>query len=150
MLNFSRFRELFLNSVEIADQPNSCWLWKRQFSQKGYGKIKWSGSPEVFAHRIAYRLFVGPIPRNKRILHSCDIRRCVNWNHLYAGTLKQNAIDMVRAGNQHGQKLSCEHVLEIRKLHASGLKPREIYRKFNLTYNHFYLIVNRFLWRHLS
>lgn len=149
VLDFSRLRALFLNSIEIDDQPNSCWLWKRQLSDKCYGRVDWATCPENFAHRLSYRLFVGPIPRNRRILHSCNVRKCVNWNHLYAGTLSQNAIDMVLEGNQNNQKLSRDQVLEIRKMHASGLKPREIYQKFNLTYNHFYLVVNRICWRHL-
>ncbi len=52
----------------------------------------------LLAHREAYKLAHGRIPRGKLVLHKCDTRRCINPEHLYAGTAAQNTDDMLRRG----------------------------------------------------
>jgi len=109
----------------VAPEPNTgCWLWMGFVQAQGYGTISYQGR-DVRAHRLAYELFVGPIPEGLCVLHKCDVRICVNPDHLWLGTRQQNMADMVRKGRQvrgekiHGAKLTWDKVREIRRRGAT-------------------------------
>lgn len=85
-------QERFLSSV--MPEPNSgCFLWIGFIDYNGYGKFSWK-----WAHRLAYELFVGPIPRGLVIDHICSVRSCVNPDHLRAVTQKENIENTVARG----------------------------------------------------
>lgn len=84
------------------DEATGCWLWHGAFEATGYGQIR-IGSPGklIAAHRIAWELYVGPIPEGLWVLHNCpagDTRSCVRPEHLFIGTRAENMLDMVRKG----------------------------------------------------
>lgn len=79
-------------------EPNSgCWLWTSSLSKNGYGKFS-EGRRQISAHRFSYETFVGPIEGDKYILHRCDVRSCVNPDHLFVGTALDNTRDMISKG----------------------------------------------------
>lgn len=84
---------LFMSQVEVMG-PNSCWIWKGLIYPSGYGRFYTPGEKKVdYAHRVSYRLFVGPIPEGKQVNHCCDFCNCIQPKHLYLGTQKDNILD---------------------------------------------------------
>ena len=68
-----------------------CWLWFGATNHDGYGIVIVYPSPfsvhskvTIYAHRMSYESYVGPIPKNYTLDHLCRIRRCVNPAHLEA------------------------------------------------------------------
>jgi len=70
------FEELYI------PEPNTgCYLWLEAIRKNdGYGAKR--HKKVDLAHRVSYVLFIGPIPRGFRVLHTCDVRSCVNPGHL--------------------------------------------------------------------
>ena len=74
-----------------------CWLWEGTKYQNGYGWLKAFGKV-ISAHRFSYELHKGPIPEGMAILHSCDVKHCVNPDHLRAGTHAENMAEASARG----------------------------------------------------
>lgn len=55
-----------------------CWVWKGQVNASGYGQFYLQDGTRWYAHRYSWRLAHGPIPAGQRVLHNCDMPRCVN------------------------------------------------------------------------
>lgn len=118
---------------------SGCWLWNGTLNAKGYGCF--SGG---LAHRFSYQSLVGEIPEGRYVLHHCDIRNCVNPQHLYVGTQKDNVADMWRRGraNARGQKpgeghslarLTWNDVREIRALAKEGKTKSQLAIKYGIS-----------------
>ena len=81
-------------------EPNTgCLLWTGSVDQHGYGGLRVSGKIKRATH-LALELSGRPLPHGMRALHSCDNPYCVNADHLFAGTQKDNVADMM-VKNRH-------------------------------------------------
>lgn len=84
----------FWPKVLVLDKKQ-CWIWQASCRTDGYGAFVLRHGKIVAAHRFSYELAHGSIPGDLWVLHHCDVKRCVNPSHLFLGTVKDNAADMV-------------------------------------------------------
>ena len=86
------------NKKYVINDDTDCWEWQNATNNIGYGMFRWSTGKMRTAHRASYELHKGPIPAGLSVCHSCDNPLCVNPEHLWAGTMKDNYDDMVSKG----------------------------------------------------
>jgi len=86
--------------TQYAVDERGCWIWHGEAGRHCWTTIS---RRRVGVHRLAYELFVGPIPEGHGVLHHCDVPACFNPSHLFTGTQVDNARDMAAKGRQWKQ-----------------------------------------------
>jgi hypothetical protein len=121
-----------------VDPDSGCWLWTGSING-GYGHMglwpRYRGLAK--AHRVSWQLYRGEVPEGALVLHRCNVRRCVNPDHLYLGTPKDNAQDALHSGTlykpdnrgaRHGcAKLTEKAVRHIKRREMSGAEYASLY-----------------------
>lgn len=147
-------KERIEDCVQIVSE-SGCWVWTGSINNYGYGELT-SHKKRYAAHRVSYSLYKGDIPDGLLVCHTCDNPCCVNPNHLFLGTPKQNQQDMKRKrrstiGNTNPQaKLTEDDVATIRKLHRNGLMQKDIAEKFAVTRSCICVILKGKTWKHVE
>lgn len=129
----------------LDDAPeDGCWEWQRTRSRDGYGTLTINGRA-AYAHRLAYELSKGAIPDGMDVMHSCDNPRCINPDHLSAGTRNQNMADCHARGRSRiptprltgesngSAKLTKAKVAVIRDGLAAGVTQQQLADRFGVS-----------------
>ncbi len=151
-------------------EPNSgCWIWigsarSVRHGYLQYGEIRYM-KRMMLAHRASWILHKGEIPDGLDVLHHCDTPLCVNPDHLWLGTQKDNVDDMIKKGRKFiargeragSAKLTEDEVRQILDLYVPGKAPHRsdyglggLARRFNVSKQCISAIVKRQWWRHVS
>lgn len=122
----------------VVESLSGCWEWTGAKTRAGYGVFSIRGKL-VYAHRYSYEETIGQIPSGLCVCHRCDNRACVNPDHLFLGTIRENAHDaMVKGRVRHGRnhpnaKLDEHGVGEIRSRLVRGENQAAIARSYGVT-----------------
>jgi hypothetical protein len=84
----------------VIDETTGCHVWRGRCSEKGYALVSVRGVA-VRVTRLLWKLLKGPIPAGRLLCHKCDNPPCINLDHLYVGTPKQNTQDAVARDRLH-------------------------------------------------
>lgn len=84
-------------------EEGKCLIYTGHLAKKGYPEIVWRGR-QWRGNRLVYLLIHGSLPVGQLICHTCDVRSCINPDHLYAGTPAQNSGDLVVRGRHHKKR----------------------------------------------
>lgn len=147
---------MYVNKGDVKE----CWEWTGSLDSKGYGKIYNGGGAAnkklLAAHRVSYQMFFGSIPSGLYVCHKCDNKACVNPEHLFLGTAKDNTQDMLNKGrsydrggeNNNRNILSTNDVVKIKKLLLSETESiSNIAKKFDVGYNVIWYIAAGKTWK---
>jgi hypothetical protein len=85
---------------------SGCWIWVGPRDGNGYGSIT-IASRNRLAHRVAYEVFVGPIPDGLTIDHLCRERSCINVRHMEPVTRGENVLRGIGPAAENARKTTC-------------------------------------------
>lgn len=123
-----------------VDKSDDCWIWTASRSADGYGRFRLNHKL-IAANRMSWKIAHGEIPAGMLVLHRCDNPPCVNPEHLFLGTDKDNAQDSCAKGRRSSRpgetnpsaKLTDLDVRHIRIMLAGGWPKKSLARLFGVS-----------------
>lgn len=165
-----------LKDIFSYTQPDErgCWNWTRRSKQRGYG-VAYFGKERWLAHRAAYTLAKGAIPEGMSVCHSCDNPACINPDHLWLGTHKENMHDSIKKGRSRKPPVhvgedhwrhkypemvergednpnaikSDEEVIALRRDYVSGVPLATLFKRYSVTKSSIHDYTSGRSWKHL-
>ena len=142
----------------LVNKTDNCWEFIGQIN-KGYGKFyvpyieKYIG-----AHRYSWEINSGKIPEGLLVCHKCNNKKCVRPDHLYVGSDKSNAEDVIKSNGKKdakgsknpAAKLTEEIVLECKKRVANGETYTNLAKEFGVNGVSISNAVRGISWKHLN
>lgn len=146
----------FLDRFEskfIPEPMSGCWLWDASQNRDGYGNFRFRDKI-LNAHRVAWYIYRGAIPRGVQVLHKCDIRSCVNPQHLYLGSQRDNVLDCEnrkRARHPKGDQHKNAKISEKQAIYIfwDSRPQHEIARDYKISQPLVSSIKNQKAWTHI-
>ena len=138
-----------------VDQGTGCWNWTGTIAGRGYGQLTVNGE-QVYAHRFAYQWFTGEDPNDFHVCHRCDNPSCVNPDHLFLGTRKDNMQDAsakgrMRNGGRQGTANAAARITEddVKAIRSAVGLQKEIAERFGVSRMIVSKIKTRRTWSHI-
>lgn len=152
-----------------VEKSSGCWEWRGVRSAAGYGYT--STRPKLLAHRFSWTLAHGAGPGDLFVCHRCDNPGCVRPDHLFLGTVRDNAADMRHKGRSamgdrngtrrrpdtiaRGEgrahaKLTETDVRRIRSAVAEGETTKAVADRYGVSFGLVAGIVRRERWAHVA
>lgn len=159
-LSVQEARRRFWSRVDKSG-TNGCWLWLGCTcgSTSIYGTHGYQGKTYK-AHRLAYELTHGPIPNGMLACHRCDNKLCVNPDHIFLGTQKDNISDMYRKGRNrnvslrgeenHRSKYTTNQAVDVKTLRLNGTSMKQISELTGVSEPAVNSICQGRVWRHVG
>lgn len=153
-MNIEEGKRRLLENIKIE---NDCWIWQRGiFSKDGYGQTQ-INKKKYRTHRLSYMVFKGIDPGKMYVCHTCDNRKCVNPEHLWLGTARQNTKDSLDKGrsvllkgeDSYSSFLTENEVKEIKILLKKGIFQREIAILYGVSQSNISCISKGETWTHI-
>ena len=151
LLNRIDLRFEFVTSKLAAHTitKNGCWEYQGNIGPNGYGRFTIYArdlAPQkrkFAAHRVSYAYYNGIDPAELCVCHHCDNPLCINPDHLFLGTNKDNTADMIAKGraapqdceNNGGSKLTREVVVSVVSSIRQGKTNKAIARTLPITHS---------------
>jgi len=159
-------RKKIFEEYYIPEPMSGCWIWIGS-TCAGYGRVGMKQlkrifinikkmpfiGREVYAHRLSWFLFKGTNPKELDVLHKCDNPLCVNPDHLFLGTQKDNIMDRNKKDRQaKGEKSGLSKLTEeeIRNIKNDKRKQTEIGKDYKVTKQNIFLIKHGVTWKHIN
>lgn len=109
--------ERFFSKV---NKTTTCWEWIGGFFNTGYGSFKNKGI-KYLAHRFSWEYHNGSITNGLFVCHTCDNKKCVNPDHLFLGTAKDNTQDALKKGRMIIPKKEKGYISSKRSINAEKI-----------------------------
>ncbi len=147
--------EKFMSRLDKDE--SGCWLWRGVLRASGHAHWR-TRQYRDYAHRWSYRLFRGEIPAGAFVCHTCDVAHCVNPDHLYIGSHRDNMRDMKergRAARPIGEahpmaRLNEEQVRHIRHAKAAGASAPDLACAFGVSASTINMAASGRNWKHIK
>ena len=147
----------FIENNTVKVPWSGCSIWMGAVTHGGYAQSNVAARTEgtTIVHRALFQHLNGSIPNGMYICHSCDTPSCVNIDHLFLGTPKDNAQDRKkkrRSASKQGElngnsKLKFGDVVQIKKLINRGDLQKDIASRFGVSVESIGLISRGLTWR---
>ena len=151
----ARPRQSFVEKFDKYAVPvpeSGCWIWCGPVTKYGYGIVTRGRGKALHAHRAAYEEKFGEVSSDLVVRHVCDVKLCVNINHLVVGTQKQNIEDKMKRnrqakGSTHGMSKLTEDQAKMIKMRL--VTPSEANKMFGISKWMASQIQQGLYWKHI-
>ncbi len=133
--------------------PSGCWIWAQSLGTAGYGQVSYQGKL-IGAHRAAWMIYRGSIPSGLFVCHKCDVKTCVNPDHLFLGSPLSNMQDMIakkrdRSGRMvQGTKIAKLSTEQVRDIRRSPLSFAQLAKAYGVSRGCIQAVKQRRSWKH--
>lgn len=95
--------------TKVVVESPGCWIWQGHTESRGYGLYRYTVGRSMSAHRWVWEYLVGPIPDGLQLDHLCQVKCCVNPDHLEPVTARENSLRTYSVFANYARRTHCKH-----------------------------------------